>query len=304
MSNPIAPYQEPTPKQRFTGYWIPVELTKLGLTKTEQFLLSMIDSLEADAPDYCFAKNCYLAEKMELSESMVSRYITRLKRFGLIEEVGTDGRNRKLRTVKENWFKRAQDSKKELCASMRTQGAQPCADRVRKLAIPSSIYIEQDKEVVCVDPPPVAASPPVCVDSGPVAPPPLFKKITIKAIEGEDIALTKEELIAQCVSWRKDWSIPEIEELYEILAKYDAPVRNFLRFCESTIENIRCRNKIKNLKLKGKKCKTIHSSPTKSSKMPSENGSAKTSESVTPGPKFPLADWKSIVPLPKKLPGL
>lgn len=144
----------------------------------------------------------------------------------------------------------------------------------------------------------------VCQDQGPVAPSPGFKKIFIKAIEGEDIALTKEELIAQCVSWRKDWSIPEIEELYEILAKYDAPVRNFLRFCESTIENIRCRNKIKNLKIKGKKCLKKPSHPIKNSKMPSENGSEKTLENDTPSQKFPLADWKSIVPLPKKLPNL
>lgn len=297
MSNSITPYQEPIPKQRFTGYWIPVELTKLGLTKTEQFLLSMIDSLEADAPDYCFAKNCYLAEKMELSESMVSRYITRLKRFGLIEEVGTDGRNRRLRTVKENWFKRAQDSKKELCASVRTQGAQPCVDRVRKHAIPSSIYIEQDKEVVCVDPPPVAASPPVCQESGPVAPPPVFKKIFIKAIEGEDITLTKEELIAQCLSWRKDWSLPEIEELWEILDNYSTPVRNFIRFCESTVENIRCRNKIKQLKIKGKKCKTTRSNRIENSKTQLENGSVKTSENATHEKRFPLANWKSMIPL-------
>jgi DNA-binding Lrp family transcriptional regulator len=297
MSNSISAYVQPIPKQRFTGYWIPVELTKLGLTKTEQFLLSMIDSLESDAPAYCFARNSYLAEKMELSESMVSRYITKLKRLKLIEEVGYDGRDRRLRTLKENWFKRSEDSKKELCASMRSQRAQTCEVRERKSAIPSSIYIEQDKEVVCVDPPPVAASPPVCPESGPVAPPSGIKKIFIKAIEGEDIALSKEELIAQCISWRKDWSIPEIEELYEILAKYEAPVRNFLRFCESTVENIRCRNKIKNLKLKGKKCKTTNSPPTKSSKMQSENGSEKTSETAMHVKRFPLANWKSMIPL-------
>jgi len=295
MSNPIAPYQEPTPKQRFTGYWIPVELTKLGLTKTEQFLLSMIDSLEADAPDYCFAKNCYLAEKMELSESMVSRYITRLKRFGLIEEVGTDGRNRKLRTVKENWFKRAENSKKELCASVRTQGAQPCADRVRKLAPPSSIYIEQDKEVVCVDPPPVAASPPVCVDSGPVAPPPLLKKITIKAIEGEDIALTFEELISQCVLWKKDWSIPEIKYLWEVLEKYEQSVRDFQKFCEGTIQNHRCINNIKKLRTKAKQCNFRNSTDSKPSKRPQENGVSKTLERATN--KHLLENWRSTLGL-------
>lgn len=116
------------PKQVFTGYWIPKELSKLGLTPTEQFLLSMIDSLEGDAPEYCFASNAYLAKKMDLSESRISYYITKFKRLELIEEVEFNGRRRRLRVLKHNWYREKienkkhelKNSKKELCVNSRS----------------------------------------------------------------------------------------------------------------------------------------------------------------------------------------
>lgn len=119
--------QEEQPQQQFTGYWIPVELNRLGLSKTEQLLLSMIHSLEAPAPKYCFASNKFLAEHMDLSESRVSFYITKFKRMGLIKEIGFDGRKRRMACLKENWYKRdfekeLKDSNKELCVKTRSEG--------------------------------------------------------------------------------------------------------------------------------------------------------------------------------------
>lgn len=138
-----SPNQEhPEPKQRFTGYWIPVELSQMDLTKTEQFLLSMIDSLEGDAPEYCFASNSYLAQKMELSESRISHYITKFKRMGLIEEVCFDGRRRRMRTLKSNWYARIESNpKKELCvvASRQTTRLQEVCMRDSTIAS----YIEK-----------------------------------------------------------------------------------------------------------------------------------------------------------------
>lgn len=134
------------PKQRFTGYWIPVELSQLELTKTEQFLLAMIDSLEEPDPNYCFASNAYLAQKMELSESRISHYITRFKRMGLIEEVCFDGRRRRMRTLKSNWYARIeQKSKKELCVVASRQTTRLRVPRLRDSTIPP-IYREEDKE--------------------------------------------------------------------------------------------------------------------------------------------------------------
>lgn len=93
------------PKQRFTGYWIPVELTNLGLTKIEQCLLAMIDSLDSGAPFYCFASNAYLAKHMDLSESRISYYITKFRKMGLIQALPYDGKMRKLKTIKSNWYR-------------------------------------------------------------------------------------------------------------------------------------------------------------------------------------------------------
>lgn len=122
--------QEEQPKQKFTGYWIPVELSHLGLSRNEQFLLSILDSLESPAPNYCFASNKYLAEHMDLSESRVSFYLTKFKRMGLIAEVGFDGRRRRIACLKENWYKRdfekeTKTSKKELCVKSRSETTRP-----------------------------------------------------------------------------------------------------------------------------------------------------------------------------------
>lgn len=138
------------PKQKCTGYWIPIELSKLGLSKIEQFLLAMIDSLQGDAPDYCFATNKYLAEHMELSESRISFYITKFKRMGLIEEVGYDGRRRRLRTLKENWYKPPhENSKKDLCVK---EGSQTTRSHVVRLRENTIHIIKRDtKENIDLD---------------------------------------------------------------------------------------------------------------------------------------------------------
>lgn len=160
MSKPLQ-YDQEQPKQKFTGYWIPVELSHLGLTRNEQFLLSMLDSLEAPAPDYCFASNKYLAEHMQLSESRVSFYLTKFKRMGLIKEIGFDGRRRRLACLKENWYKRnfeneLNNSKKELCVTSRIETTRPHEVSMRESTNHITKYIEKIKEdIVLEDPAPL-----------------------------------------------------------------------------------------------------------------------------------------------------
>src|SRR5277367_3080928 len=122
--------------QRFTGYWIPEELSKLGISITAQLLLSTIDSLQQDAPNYCFASNEYLAKMMGLSPSRVSFYITRLKRLGLIEQVSYDGRIRRLRCLKHNWFRPKMEafSKNNHCVKPRNPTARKREVRLRENA--------------------------------------------------------------------------------------------------------------------------------------------------------------------------
>lgn len=132
MEIPMTPYTEMEPKQHFTGYWIPKELTTLGLSKIEQMLLAMIDSLTSPYPDFCFASNKYLGKHMDLSESRISFYITKFKRMKLIEEVGFDGRYRRMRTLKQNWFPVEGDSKKVYCVKTRRQTEKPTEKPVSK----------------------------------------------------------------------------------------------------------------------------------------------------------------------------
>lgn len=277
MNNPLnknlMPFpEEPIPKQRFTGYWIPVELTKLGLTKIEQFLLSMIDSLESEAPEYCFASNAYLADKMEMSESRVSFYITKLKRMGLIKQVGFNGRRRILRTLKENWYKITEEnSKKELCVKTRSdkfkkknyaRSHEPC---MRENT--NHITKEDNKDCSVI----------VCAESAPVEPPPRLEKVKIKSVEGKDILVTKESLFQDAILHRKDWTTPEIEKLWEVLAKYDQPVRDLILFCDGTIKNFRKMQSLKKLSLPTSKPRTQKCNSTQNLKKPSEN----SKESIT-----------------------
>ncbi len=155
QSLPTQYTEEPQPKQKFTGYWIPLELERLGLNRQEQFLLAMIDSLDSGDPEYCFASNTYLAKKLELSESRVSFYITKLKRMGLIAQVGFDGRRRMLKSLKHNWYK-TEVSKNELCVKTVTPTARKHEGRPRENTNHITNKIKEDyiKESIRVSPPP------------------------------------------------------------------------------------------------------------------------------------------------------
>lgn len=82
--------------------------------------------------------------------------------MGLVEQVGYDGRRRRLRTLKENWYKTPLDfSKKELCVKTRSQTTRKQEVRVRENAnhIKKSInkediIIEKALEPRENDPPP------------------------------------------------------------------------------------------------------------------------------------------------------
>lgn len=262
MSNTSFISNDEQPKQRFTGYWIPAELTKLGLTKIEQFLLSIIDSLESDAPEYCFASNAYLAKHMELSESRISFYITKLKRMGLIQEVRYDGRRRRLKTLKANWFKIAEDqelkkclphtgfqdtedSKKDSCAETENSKTTLCVKTSSQTAWKQVVRLRENEHhiqknntkennvSVCVAPPPGGT--------------PIVDVIEKKLCSGGFVSISKQDLFTAAIQHRFDWTEPEIDSLWEILAKYDKPMRDWIKFCEGTINNTRKLKKIKDL---------------------------------------------------------
>ena len=133
--------------QNFKGYYIPIELQKVGLCRTEQFLLSMIDSLDSGKPNYCYASNEYLAVQLEVSPSIISRYISNLKKLKFIEEVSFSGRVRRLKSLKHNWYLPEQEriiSKKESYAPGDRQTTHEVTGRLRKEC--EAIYIEEDKE--------------------------------------------------------------------------------------------------------------------------------------------------------------
>lgn len=140
--------------QNFKGYWIPVELQNVGLCRTEQFLLSMIDSLDSGKPDYCYASNEYLATQLEVSASIISRYISNLKKLKFIEEISFTGRVRRLKSLKHNWYLSEEDrivSRKESYAPGVRQTTHEVTGRLRKECEAIS-NIEENKETTTEEP--------------------------------------------------------------------------------------------------------------------------------------------------------
>lgn len=83
----------------FKGVFIPKEIwLNEDLTASEKMLFAEIDSL--DGEEGCYATNEYLATFCGISESLVSKAISKLKKMGYIEQVNFNGRNRVLRVVK------------------------------------------------------------------------------------------------------------------------------------------------------------------------------------------------------------
>lgn len=82
----------------FKGVWIPKEIwLNTELTLLEKIIFVEIDSLNNE--DNCTASNTYFAKFCNCSESAVSKAISKLKDFNMIEILNFDGRHRKIRVV-------------------------------------------------------------------------------------------------------------------------------------------------------------------------------------------------------------
>lgn len=83
----------------FKGIWIPKEIWFCEeLNPTEMFILAEIDSLDRGEGERCCASNEHLAKRAHCSERTASRAITKLMSLGFIQEAGTNGRTRLLKS--------------------------------------------------------------------------------------------------------------------------------------------------------------------------------------------------------------
>lgn len=100
FEEPEGLYGEPkVHKHGFTGLWIPAEIVlNKEVGWIEKCIYSYIHSL-SKAEKGCFASNEYLAKVFSISASSISKYISNLKKVGLIKESGFNGRFRKLETT-------------------------------------------------------------------------------------------------------------------------------------------------------------------------------------------------------------
>ncbi|XDD48586.1 helix-turn-helix domain-containing protein (plasmid) [Leptospira sp. WS39.C2] len=79
------------------GIWIPVWIENLNLSHSQTKLFAEIVSLHDNGG--CFASNRYFSEILGLKADTISRIITSLKKLGILEQTGFDGRRRFLKPI-------------------------------------------------------------------------------------------------------------------------------------------------------------------------------------------------------------
>lgn len=103
------------PRPRFTGIFIPSEILEIeSLGPSDIILLSWIDALHCKEKGGCYASNKYFSERLHLKENTIKVKISKLVDLGLVERVSFDGRERIIRSCKENWYNRKDESTSEV----------------------------------------------------------------------------------------------------------------------------------------------------------------------------------------------
>lgn len=98
IREPITPYEPEIPKRQFKGVWIPAEIwLHPTLSVYEKLLWGQIDTF-CTSEKACFASNAYLSEFLGVVEGSLKNMLTNLRKLGLIETTGFDGRRRHLKT--------------------------------------------------------------------------------------------------------------------------------------------------------------------------------------------------------------
>ncbi|TGL85264.1 helix-turn-helix domain-containing protein [Leptospira congkakensis] len=117
------------------GIWIPVWIENLNLSHSQTKLYAEIVSLHDKGG--CFASNRYFGEVLGLKMDTVSRLVTSLKKLGLLEQTGFDGRKRFLKPIFIN------PSTKDLSSHREASEKNPILKLDKKEVIPQVPIIQK-----------------------------------------------------------------------------------------------------------------------------------------------------------------
>lgn len=123
--------KEPKMKTNRTGIWIPVWIENLNLSHSQTKLYAEIVSLHDKGG--CFASNRYFGELLGLKMDTVSRLITSLKKLGLLEQTGFDGRRRFLKPLlaKQNRTEKKTKEPLEKNPTLAVQEEKPAVEKLQ-----------------------------------------------------------------------------------------------------------------------------------------------------------------------------
>lgn len=213
--------------RNFKGIWIPAQVwLDKRLSYFERCLLAELNSLDGD--DGCYASNQYLSEFFNERERKIQEGISKLKSLGYIQVSSFDGRIRVLKTNlnPENPNEELQENDKSLFSTSDMLNSAPLHSGIPHPSTGTdTIYSKEEKTLSCS----VNSK-----NSGPS-----IRNISKKNTKGDPVSITYEEIFRRCVFEKKDWSIPEIEEAWDILNDYDKPVSDLFALMESIVENQR-----------------------------------------------------------------
>ena len=227
MYSKIQSETESTPRPRFTGIFIPVEILDLDLTLLEQLLLAWIDALFCVKHGGCFAKNEYLANRLKVKENTIVKALVNLRKLGLIEDVSFDGRNRIIRAVIGKFVEKSQSQ----------SGYDLNHTQHVKKILPPIIYSKEERDDDDQSPQKGSLFSPSENSSDPKLEP--QKKIPEIPKEPE-FSLSDATYIS--IKYKKDWTMEEIERAYEKMKKWldnGNVVNNHESYLESIINNLR-----------------------------------------------------------------
>lgn len=83
--------------------------------------------------------------------------------------------------------------------------------------------------------------------------------IKIKDRVGKEQGLAKQDIFLLAVKSKLDWTTPEIENLYDVLAKYDKPINDLIGFCRTVIDKKRKEQRAEKFSKKDKEKSTLSS---------------------------------------------
>lgn len=171
---------------------------------------------------YCYARNKYLAELMEVTPRSIQNWLEALENEGYIDREMEETEFNPVRKI----FISDRFKKSLQCEKNDTGGGKKCLGGTKKTShIDKEDILKEDIETIVCTPSPVGSE--------------VAQKIVKKKSDGKEVAIDQSMLFKRAIELKKDWSTQEILESWIILSSCKGVVNDWFKFIEGTINKLR-----------------------------------------------------------------